>query len=103
MIVYHERLFDCSAMEADECGELCLVALQHGPSFKLKADSETDIVNGSLTIVHASPPELHQIWVEVYDVDSPPDRATSRESALKRPAVMPTEETLKTRLDTLGA
>jgi hypothetical protein len=99
MHLEHQRIIDCSAMLASECSDKCLVALEHCSDFALRADVPTDTVHGSVTIVHNAPPIPHEFIVEVYEADEAP---TSRQSTLKRPTVMPTEETLRTRLDTLA-
>ena len=39
--------------------------------FKLKADNDTDTVNGSLTINHV--PEAHEIEIEIYEHDEKPN------------------------------
>ena len=100
MIVFHEGLIDCSGITADECSDAILAILEHGPAFKLKADLPTDTVHGSITVDHRSPPDAHKIIVEVYESDEAP--VQGRETSLKRPGVMPTVSTLKTRLEKLG-
>ena len=108
MHITHEKVIDCSAITLVECSDLCLTALEHGPDFKLKADAPDDTLHGFVSIVHNVPPIPHEFIVEVYEVDEAPTalmvhgRMEGRESTLKRPAVMPAEATLQTRLDTLG-
>ena len=99
MNVVHKILLDCSAMPAAECSDTFLAALEHGPAFKLKADLPSDTVHGSITVDHNSPPEAHEIIVEVYESDVAP--VEGRESSLKRPAVIPTSNILRTRLERL--
>ena len=107
MHLVHQRLIDCSTMSAAECSDMCLAALQHGPDFALQADMPTDTVHGAVTIVHSDPPEPHIITVHVYDVDEDPTakmvhgRVEGRQSTLKRPDPMPTEQTIINRLEAM--
>ena len=105
MQVIHEKLFNCTSMTPTECSDACLVALQHGSDFALKADNPTDTVHGNVSIVHNDPPEAHIITVNVYDSDEDPTaqmvhgQLEGRQSTLKRPAPMPTEQAIKDRID----
>ena len=107
MHVIHNKVLDCSAMTAAECSDACLVALQHGADFSLRADTPTDTVHGTVSIVHSDPPEPHIITVDVYDVDEAPatkmvhGQVEGRQSTLKRPDPMPTEQTIINRLEAM--
>lgn len=107
MHLLHKIVLDCSSIPAEECSDAIIVALEHGPDFKLRADKPDDTVHGSVTINHNSPPEAHEITVDVYETDEAPDarivhgKLEGRESYLKRPSVMPTDSILRTRLDRL--
>lgn len=105
MQVIHEKLLDCTSMTPTECSDACLVALQHGSDFALKANNPTDTVHGTVSIVHNDLPEAHIITVTVYDTDEAPTaqmvhgNLEGRQSTLKRPAPMLTEQEIKDRLD----
>lgn len=105
MHVVHTKIVDCLAMTAEECSDQCLVALGHGPGFKLRADTPDDVVHGAVTIAHNFPPEPHEISVDVYEQDDLPNtrlvhgRLEGRRSTLKRPAVMPTARAIRDRLN----
>jgi len=79
--------------------------LGHGPYFKLRADHADDTVHGAVTIAHRLPPEAHEIYIEVYEVDESPateiihGEVFGRRSTLKRPIIMPTEADIQNRLD----
>jgi hypothetical protein len=104
MHVIHNKVIDCSAMTAAECSDQMLVELQHGTDFKLRADTGTDTLHGSVTIVHNVPPEPHEITVEIYEVDDLPEVRMvhgvieGRSSTLKRPTIMPTQAEINQRL-----
>jgi len=97
MIIEHEMMIDCSGMLSSECSDEIVGLLGHSRDFSLRADTHTAIVHGSVTIAHASPPEVHQISMELYDQDEPPNRA--HRTTLKRPDPMPTEAIIKERLN----
>ena len=105
MRITHELLIDCSAMTAAEFSDKCLIALGHGPNFKLKADSPTDVVHGSVSIVHYE--GCCEITVECYHEHEEPTACmshgvmTGRQSTLACCENMPTEQMLRDRLDTL--
>jgi len=109
MHIEHEMVMDCSEMTQEACSDICIEALTvgHGSDFKLKADTEDDIVHGFVTIVHNDPPLPHEYTVEIYEVDEPPTaklvhgELEGRLSTFKRPETFPTEQVLKDRLDTL--
>ena len=107
MHTIHNTVIDCSAISAMECSEAILVALEHGTGFLLKTNTPTDIVHGSVSIVHTDPPEPHIITVDVYETDEAPTATmvhgelVGRKSTLKRPDPMPTEQAIKDRIDTL--
>lgn len=84
----------CAGPTPADCSDAILVKLQHETAFKLRADTPTDTVHGSLTIVHGP---THEFIVEIYDADESPNSVHS--SMFKRPATMPTEATIHTRLD----
>ena len=97
MHILHHKVIDCSSMTPVACSDLLLVKLLHGPTFKLRADMPTDTVHGSVTIAHNTPPNPHEIIVEIYEVDEPP--APNHPSTLKRPAPMTSEDAIRARLD----
>ncbi len=92
MQITHEVVIDCSHMTPANCSDVCLEALSHGAGFKLKADSSTDTIHGSVTIQHSMPPNPHLIIVEVYEED----RGRQR-----KPAKMPTASQVTGALDKL--
>ena len=104
MIVEHQKIIDCTAIELSACSDNILVSLEHGTDFKLRADAPGDILHGSVSILHNDPPVPHQIVVTVYDVDEAPTAImvhgalVGRQSTLKRPSAMPTEQNIKDRL-----
>lgn len=104
MRVNVRKVIDCSAITAQECSDLALADLGHGPTFALKADTPQDTVHGSVTISHNMPPEAHEIIVDVYEVDEAPTaqmvhgHLEGRQTTIKRPDPMPTEQTIKDRL-----
>ena len=95
MRMTHEILFDRSNITDAEFSDKCLEALGHGADFCLKASAPTDTCHGSVTIYHGTP---NIIIVECYEHDEAPN--SFRESTLACCADMPTEQTLKDRLDT---
>jgi hypothetical protein len=107
MQVIHEKLIDCTSMTPAECSDACLAALQHGSDFALKANAPTDTVHGTVSIVHNDPPEAHIITVNVYDADEAPTAQMvhgtmqGRQSTLKRPDPMPTEQVIKDRINAI--
>jgi len=107
MIVMHNKLINCESKSPLDCSDLILDALGHSVDFSLKTETSTDTVHGSVAILHNDPPELHQITVEVYETDEAPT-ATSihgmmhgRQSTLKRPDPMPTEQVIKDRINAI--
>lgn len=106
MIVRHNMVIDCSAISPSECIKGLITKLGHKASFKLTADSPTGIVHGAVTVYHATPPDEHVIVVEVYDKDEPPTYGPKNrhghKTRFKRPAVMPTENTILNRLKSGG-
>ena len=108
MIVTHEVMIDCTSMTGEECSDLCLTALGHGTDFNLKASSLTDTLHGSVSIIHNDSPLPHIFSIEVYETNEAPTAVTShgitmgRQSTLARPAVMPTEQDLINKLETLA-
>lgn len=104
MQVFHTLVIDCSMMTETECSDLCVEALGHGLGFRLKCDKPDDTVHGGVTILHCPPPTPHEFMVEVYEADAAPTarmergRMVGRESTLKRPLVMPTEQAIRDRL-----
>jgi hypothetical protein len=105
MHIEYQRVIDCSSMTSAECSDRCLAALGHGVDFALKADTPADTVHGALSITHNDPPEAHIITVDVYDADEAPTavlvhgRLEGRQSTLKRPDPMPTDQTIRDRID----
>jgi hypothetical protein len=67
-----EQVIDCSAITSSACSDSLLDALGHCADFKLRADGENDVVHGSVTIIHNSPPIPHEVTVELYDTDEEP-------------------------------
>ena len=108
MIVTHKVRIDCTSMTGEECSDLCLTALGHGTDFKLKASSPTDTLHGSVSIIHNDSLLPHIFSIEVYETNEAPTSVTShgitmgRQSTLARPAVMPTEQDLINKLETLA-
>ena len=108
MIVTHKVRIDCTSMTGEECSDLCLTALGHGTDFKLKASSPTDTLHGSVSIIHNDSLLPHIFSIEVYETNEAPTAVTShgitmgRQSTLARPAVMPTEQDLINKLETLA-
>ena len=99
MKIIHEVMIDCTSMTGEACSDLCLAALGHGTDFNLKALASTDTLHGSVSIIHNDSPLPHIFSIEVYETDEAP--TTGRESTLKRPTVMPTEQGLKDKLETM--
>ena len=100
MIVTHEVMIDCTSITGEACSDNCISALGHGTDFNLKASSPTDTLHGSVSIIHNDLPLPHLVIVEVYEVDESP--TDLRQSTLARPAVMPTEQDLINKLETLA-
>jgi len=67
------QVIDCSGVTAAECTDSLLDALGHSDDLKLKANHDSDIVHGSVSIVHNSPPVAHEVTVEIYDADEGPN------------------------------
>ena len=108
MIVTHEIMIDCNSITDEACSDLCLSALGQSTDFNLKAELPTDTLHGSVSIIHNDLPLPHVVIVEVYEEDEAPTNLTShgittgRQSTLARPAVMPTEQDLINKLETLA-
>jgi len=100
MVITHEVMIDSSSMNREQISDSCLEALGHSEDFKLKASSPTDTLHGSVSIIHNDLPLPHLVIVEVYEVDESP--TDLRQSTLARPAVMPTEQDLINKLETLA-
>jgi hypothetical protein len=107
MRISHDKVIDCSAITAEACSDRCLAALGHKADFALMADTPTSTVHGSVSIVHNDPPTAHEIAVNVYDADEASTAVlvhgvwVGRQSTLRRPNPMPTEQAIKDRIDTL--
>ena len=105
MRISHDKVIDCSAITAEACSDRCLAALGHKADFALMAETPTSTVHGSVSIVHNDPPEAHIVTVDVYDADEAPTaqmvhgQLEGRQSTLKRPDPMPTEQEIKVRID----
>ena len=105
MKVVHSKSIDCTDKTSQACSDDILAALGHGADFALKADIPTDTVHGSVTILHRDPPELHDITVEIYEVDEAAPAISvhgmmeGRQSTFQRPDPMPTERTIRDRLN----
>lgn len=102
MIVEHEVILSCSSPTA--CSDQFVARLGHGPSFKMKYDRAGDVAHGSVTIAHRQPPLAHQVRVEIYEQDEAPGhgpRYGSHDVHVKRPLVIPTEQDIRQRLETL--
>ena len=108
MIVTHEVMINCTGIAGEECNDNCITSLGHGTDFKLKALLPTDTLHGSVSIIHNDSPLPHIFSIEVYETDEAPTAVTShgittgRQSTLARPAVMPTEQDLINKLETLA-
>ena len=100
MVITHEVMIDSSSMTYEQISDSCLEALGHSEDFKLKASSPTDTLHGSVSIIHNDLPLPHVVIVEVYEEDEAP--TDLRQSTLARPAVMPTEQDLINKLETLA-
>ena len=100
MKITHEIMIDCTGITGEECNDNCITSLGHGTDFKLKASSPTDTLHGSVSIIHNDLPLPHVVIVEVYEEDEAP--TDLRQSTLARPAVMPTEQDLINKLETLA-
>jgi hypothetical protein len=90
-----EQVIDCSAIEPSACSDRLLVALGHGDDFKLRADSATDVVHGSVAIVHNSPPDPHEVTVDMYDADEGP--CAEHQTTFRCPDSMPSTADLQQR------
>lgn len=77
-----------------ECSATLLRKLGHGPGLKLMAETASDTVHGSLSILHT--PGDHTIIVELYDEDKEPTAA--RKSRLASHPNKPTRDELLSRL-----
>ena len=98
MHITHKINIDCLNMEVLDCHQRCMAGFGHGPDFKLQADAPDDIVNGSVTISHNTPPGEHNIVIELYDQDEAPN--DQHDTTFKKADPMPTEEELIQRLAT---
>lgn len=72
-----------------------MAALGHGVDLKLRAEHSADIVHGSVTIVHNSPPIPHEVRVELYDADEDP--CERHVTIFRCPENMPSTAELKQR------
>jgi hypothetical protein len=90
-----DQVIDCSTITSTECSNRLLVALGHGADFKLRANNVNDVVHGSVSIVHNSPPEAHEITVEMYDADEEPCEA--HQTTFRCLEIMPSTSDLKQR------
>jgi len=100
MKITHEVMIDCTSMTNEACSDLCLAALGHGADFNIKCTLPTDTLHGSVSIIHNDSPVPHIFSIEVYEDGEAPNGG--RESTLARPAVMPTEQDLINKLETLA-
>ena len=100
MKIIHELIVDCTSITGEACSDNCLTALGHGPDFNLKCEVPTDTIHGSVSIIHNDRPLPHIFMIEVYEEDEAP--TSVRESTLARTAVMPTEQDLINKLETLA-
>lgn len=96
MQIEHQLRIDCSAITPEACSNAILAKLGHSLSFNLKAAVPTDTVHGAVSILHALPPDLHTIIVEVYETTQAPMK--DRPSTLARPAILPTEAEIRRKL-----
>ena len=96
MRVEHRMQIDCSGMTPEQCSHALLAKLGHSLSFNLKAAVPTDVVHGAVSILHALPPDLHTIIVEVYETTQAPTK--DRLSTLARPAILPTAAEIRRKL-----
>jgi hypothetical protein len=90
-----DQVIDCSGITAAECSDSLLDALGHCDALKLKADHGADIVHGSVSIVHNSPPLAHEVTVEIYDADEDPNE--NHDTIMRRPEPTPGTAELKQR------
>jgi len=96
MITNHEKIIDCSAIQAEACSDSCLTALGHGADFALMAETEDATVHGNVMILHNLPPLAHEITVEIYGADESP--VEGRKTNIKRPTVMPTDQSIRDKI-----
>ena len=98
-IIIHRMTINCVGMGLTpvQCSDQILTKLGHGPTFKLKADNENDIVHGAIMVAHLLPPEQHIIRVEIYQQDGPP--RNGRKSFLKRHNSPPTDDEIRALLN----
>jgi hypothetical protein len=90
-----EQVIDCSAIESSACSDRLLDALGHGVDFKLRADNEDDTVHGFVTVLHNSPPEPHEVIVDMYDADEEP--CAEHKTTFRCPDSMPSTADLQQR------
>lgn len=90
-----DQVIDCSEITPAVCSDRLVVALGHGDDLKLKADRESDVVHGSVTIIHNLPPEPHEVTVDMYDADEEP--CAEHLTTFRRPDSMPATADLKQR------
>ena len=64
-----KKNIDCTKIKSSECSDK-LIEKFLKENIKLRADTETDIVNGSLSIEHIA--NNHIIHVHIYDKDETP-------------------------------
>jgi|LULF01.1.fsa_nt_gb hypothetical protein len=83
------KKINCSDIKPAECSDRLLEKLQ-SLNLKLKADNDTDTVNGSLTINHV--PEAHEIEIEIYEHDEKPNEGLHpyKKVTIKKPKKKPT-------------
>lgn len=97
--ILHSILRDCvgRGLTPAQCSDEILAKLGHGPTFKLKADTDTDAVHGAVMIRHSVPPEPHLIRIEFYLADSPP--TGSRRATLRAHPNLPPDAAIRALLD----
>jgi hypothetical protein len=106
MFVTHEIGIDCSEITPEACSDSVLTGLEHGSGFKLRADTLTDVVNGSVSIVHNDQPGTHVIEIELYEVRELPTahwengQLVGRQSTLEPAPNRVSRESLIKRLET---
>lgn len=92
--------------DMQKASDLVLVALGHGPDFKLRADTPNDTVHGAVTITHFD--DRLVVEVEVYEQDEAPIPGETvfdkplRASTFKRPARMPTHDEVCSCIEKVG-
>ena len=90
MIIEIEKNMSCT--EAAKCSDNILEKLKP-LGLKLKAESETDVVNGYISCSHG---KTHKITIGIYEKDEKP--SNTHNLTHKKPTKIPTESEIKKAL-----